>query len=170
MDFQELAAARYSLRKFSDHPVEPEILETVLRAGLAAPTAHNNQPQHVFVLRSQEAREKAKSCTPYTFGAPVLLVVTYDSKKSWHRELDGKDHGEIDAAITAAHLMLQAADLGLGTTYVGVFDPVKLAELFPETADYTPIAILPLGYPAESAHPARLHGERKPLSEFCTEL
>ena len=54
MDFQALSAARYSLRKFSPQPVEQEKLDLILEAGRNAPTAHNNQPQRIFVLRSPE--------------------------------------------------------------------------------------------------------------------
>ena len=50
-------------------------------------------------------------------------------------------------------MMLQAADLGLGTTYVGMFDPEKLHAAFPELAGLTPIALLPMGYPAEAPIP-----------------
>jgi Nitroreductase len=170
MEFEKLAAARYSLRKFSDRPVEREKLELVVKAAQAAPTAHNLQPQHIFVMSSASAREKVLRCTPFNFGAPVVLVVAYNAESAWHRELDGKNHGEIDAAISAAHMMLQAADIGLGTTYVGVFDPAKLLAEFPEMQGFTPIALLPLGYPAEGAHPSRLHADRKPLEEFYTEL
>lgn len=170
MDFEKLAAARYSLRKFDGRAVEREKLELVMKAAQTAPTAHNQQPQKIFVLQSDEAKEKAHRCTPFNFGAPVILAVAYDASKAWVREVDGKNHGEIDAAISAAQMMLQAADLGLGTTYVGVFDPSALLKEFPEMAGYTPIALLPLGYPAEGAHPSRLHGDRKPLSELYTEL
>lgn len=99
-----------------------------------------------------------------------MLVVAYDPAVSWKRETDGKDHGEIDASIAAAQMMLQAADLGLGTTYVGMFQPEKLLEAFPEMAGTRPIALLPLGYPAEGAHPARLHSDRRPVEELVKYL
>ena len=89
---------------------------------------------------------------------------------AWKREDDGKNHGEIDAAIAVTQMMLQAADLGLGTTYVGMFDPEKLHAAFPELAGLTPIALLPMGYPAEGAHPSRLHTDRKPLEELVRYL
>ena len=60
MDFAKLAAERYSLRKFSDRPVEAEKLSAVLEAGRNAPTAHNLQPQRIFVLQSSEALEKVE--------------------------------------------------------------------------------------------------------------
>lgn len=170
MDFEALSAARYSLRKFSGQPVEPEKLALILEAGRNAPTAHNNQPQRIFVLQSPEALEKADACMGSHFHPPVIIAVAYDPEVSWKRETDGKDHGEIDATIAATQMMLQAADLGLGTTYVGMFEPEKLLAAFPEMSGTRPIALLPLGYPAEGAHPARLHAERRPLGELVKYL
>ena len=170
MDFAKLAAERYSLRKFSDRPVEAEKLAAVLESGRNAPTAHNFQPQRIPVLQSPEALEKVDGCTGAHFNPPVMLVVAYDPAVSWKRETDGKDHGEIDAAIAATQMMLQAADLGLGTTYVGMFEPEKLRAAFPELEGLVPIALLPLGYPAEGAHPSRLHADRKPMEELVKYL
>lgn len=98
-------------------------------------------------------------------------MVCYDESAAWVRTgVDEKNHGEIDAAIATTQIMLQATDLGLGTTYVGVFDPERLRQELPELAGRTPIALLPVGYPAEGAHPSKLHTQRKPLEEFYTEL
>nr|WP_325196933.1 nitroreductase family protein [uncultured Oscillibacter sp.] len=170
MDFEKLSAERYSLRKFSDRPVEQEKLDLILEAGRNAPTAHNLQPQRIFVIRTPETLEKADGCTAAHFHPPVILVVAYDPESAWKRETDGKNHGEIDAAIAATQMMLQAADLGLGTTYVGMFEPEKLLAAFPEMEGLCPIAMLPLGYPAEGAHPARLHAQRKPMEELVRYL
>ena len=170
MEFLQLSEARYSLRKFSDRPVEAEKLAAILEAGRNAPTAHNLQPQRIFVLRSPEALEKADACTAAHFHPPVILVVAYDPEAAWKRETDGKNHGEIDASIAATQMMLEAADLGLGTTYVGMFEPEKLLAAFPEMAGLVPIAMLPLGYPAEGAHPAQLHTERKPMEQLVKYL
>ncbi|MCI9332280.1 MAG: nitroreductase [Oscillibacter sp.] len=170
MDFQTLAATRYSLRKFDARPVEPEKLALILEAGRNGPSAHNNQPQRIFVLQSPQALEKADACSGSHFDPPVILAVAYDPAVSWKREGDGKDHGEIDAAIAVTQMMLQAADLGLGTTYIGKFEPDKLLEAFPEMAGTCPIALLPLGYPAEGAHPSRLHTDRRPMEELVKYL
>ena len=170
MTFAELSAVRYSLRKFASTPVEQEKLDLILGAGRNAPTAHNNQPQRIFVIRTPEALEKADACTAAHFHPPVILVVAYDPEPAWKREHDGKNHGEIDAAIAATQMMLQAADLGLGTTYVGMFEPEKLLAAFPEMEGLVPIAMLPLGYPAENARPSRLHADRMPLEEMVKYL
>ena len=84
MDFKALSEARYSVRKFGDAPVEAEKLELVLEAGRNAPTAHNYQPQRIFVLESKEALEKADACTASHFHPPIMLVVAYDSSVSWN--------------------------------------------------------------------------------------
>ena len=170
MNFAELSAQRYSLRKFSDRPVEDALLQQVLEAGRNAPTAHNNQPQRIFVLQSPEAMEKADACMGCHFHPPVIIAVGYDPAVSWHRETDGKDHGEIDATIAVTQMMLQAADLGLGTTYVGLFEPEKMLAAFPEMAGVQLTALLPLGYPAEGAHPAKLHAQREPMEKLVKYL
>ena len=170
MDFEKLSAERYSLRKYSDRPVEPEKLALILEAGRNAPTAHNLQPQRIFVIQSPEALEKADGCMGSHFHPPVILAVACDLEEAWKRETDGKNHGEIDAAIAATQMMLQAADLGLGTTYVGMFEPEKLWAAFPEMQGTMPVAMLTLGYPTEGAHPSRLHASRKPLEELVKYL
>jgi len=170
MDFVKLSAERYSLRKFSDRGVEQEKLDAILEAGRNAPTAHNLQPQRIFVIQSMAAAEKLEACIHAHFHPPVHLVVAYDPEAAWKREDDGKNHGEIDAAIAVTQMMLQAADLGLGSTYVGMFDPEKMLEAFPEMSGLIPIAVLPLGYPAENAHPSRLHASRKELDALVKYL
>jgi nitroreductase len=56
--------------------------------------------------------------------------------------------------------MPQAADLGLGTCWVMHFDPVKATELFALPEHIVPVAMLPVGYPANDAAPAPMHGEK----------
>ena len=73
MTFLELAAERYSVRKFSDRPVEEEKLNKILEAVRLAPTAVNKQPQRVYVLRSAEAMETARTLSPCLYGASLLL-------------------------------------------------------------------------------------------------
>ena len=99
-----------------------------------------------------------------------VLEAGHNAPKAWNREGDMKNHGEIDATIAATQMMLQAADLGLGTCYVGMFSQEKLHELFPEMKGLVATAMLPLGYPAETAHPSRLHTDRMPLDEMVIRL
>ena len=165
MSFLELAKKRYSVRSFSSRPVEDEKVALVLEAGRLAPTATNAQPQRVLVLSGQEDMEKLAQCSKFTFGAPMALVVCADESEAWVRSYDGKNHAEVDACIVATHMMLAAAEQGLGTTWVGVFQPGVLSETFGLPASVVPVAVLPLGYPAENAAPSGNHEKRKPLEE-----
>lgn len=165
MDFLQLAQERFSVRSFSERPIEREKLEAVLRAGQLAPTACNLQPQTLLVLQSTEALERYRRCTVCHFNAPLAILVCYDKTLCWTREYDEKTSGEIDASIAAAHMMLEAADLGLGCTWVMHFIPEAVREEFQLPEAYVPVCFLAMGYPAEDAKPSRMHGERKPLKE-----
>lgn len=153
MDFMQLAQSRYSLRQFSSRAVEKEKLDLILEAGRLAPTACNNQPQRILVIESKEALAKIRRCTPCHFNAPVVLLVCYDKKESWKRGYDGKDFGDVDASIVGTHLMFETAALGLGSTWVGYFDPAAVKDEFSLPDDLIPVSLFPLGYPAEGAGP-----------------
>lgn len=128
MDFLELAKNRFSLRKFSDKKVEKEKIDYILAAMQAAPTAVNFQPQRILVLTDEKELEKVSKCTKFAFNPPLNFLVCYDKETSWTRGNDGHDEGEIDAAIVATHMMLAAKSVGLGTTWVGSFNPKDVKE------------------------------------------
>jgi nitroreductase len=167
MNFRELAAERDSVRKFDSRPVEPEKIDLVLEAARLAPTAANKQPQRILVITGEEALVKIDKCTACRFAAPLVFLVGYDTDKCWVREkYDGAKSGEIDASIVATHMMLQAADIGLGTTWVMYFDPVKTREEFKLPANIIPVAFLPAGYPAAGAAPSDRHALREPREKL----
>ena len=171
MTFQELAHARYSVRSFQDAPIREEELNLILEAGRVAPTACNNQPQKIFVAKSEESRKKLASVCRCTFDAPVILVVCYDRSRDWKNKLQpGYESGETDAAIVCTHMMLQAFELGIGSCWVGYFnaDDVSKALALPE--NLTASALLPIGYPAENAKPAPMHTQYRDLSLTVTEI
>ena len=170
MDFAKLSKARYSLRKFSERPLEEEKLALILEAGRNAPTAKNFQPQRIFVAATPETVAKADRCTVCHFGEPVVLIVGYDPEVSAKHSHCTLDFGVMDATIALTQMMLQATDLGVGNICIGLFEPEKIYEEFPQTKGTIPVSMIFLGYPAEDAHPAHLHDERIPLSEMVTRL
>ena len=86
MDFLQLAENRYSVRKFTECPVEREIIDKILRAGTLAPTAKNLQPQRILVMDTQETLEKLDRATKCRFGAPAAMLVCYDRDVCWKRD------------------------------------------------------------------------------------
>lgn len=165
MDLMKLFKERYSVRSFSDKKVESEKLNLILDAGRLAPTAVNFQPQRIFVLQSDDAINKLKNCTRYHFDAPLALLVCYDNTVSWKRGYDNKDMGEVDASIVTTQMLLEIANLGLGTTWVGHFDPAAVIKEFNLAENIIPVALLPIGYPSETAAPNPRHEERLDLSQ-----
>ena len=166
MDFLELAKNRYSVRKFKAQKVEKEKLDLILEAGRIAPTGCNYQPQRILVIDDEALILKLKACTNYTFGAPVVLMVCYDSSTCWKNATNNVMGGEQDACIVTTQMMLEAAYLGLGSTWVGGFDLPTLRKLFEIPEYLVPVALLPLGYPADDAHPAHLHDKRYDMEHF----
>jgi nitroreductase len=163
MDFLTLAKERYSTRKFSEKKVEQETLHLILEAGRLAPTAVNYQPQRILVIENNDALTKLKACTPYHFNAPLALLICYDINASWTRPDDQKNMGVVDASIVTTHMHLQAAALGLGSTWVGHFNPEKIKQAFDLPDFLIPVAILPIGYPREDSRPHPLHNKRNPI-------
>lgn len=165
-DFLTLAEQRFSVRKFSDRPIEQTILEKILHAGQIAPTACNKQPQKVFVLRSKEALEKLRMCTYSHFHAPLAILVCYDQTLSWKRDFDGQDSGWVDASIVTTHMMLEAWEQGIGSTWIMHFIPEAVRTEFQLPHSFVPVALLVMGYPAKDASPHPTHTQSKSLDEL----
>lgn len=163
MNLIELFKNRYSVRKFTSQKVEKEKIDAILEAGKLAPTAVNYQPQRIFVIESEESLEKLKSVTPYHFNSPLAFLICYDNTVSWKNPFDNKDEGIIDASIVTTHMMLEITNLGLGSTWVGYFDPKNVKTVYNLPDNIVPVAILPVGYPDKD--PSNLHNERLDLSK-----
>ena len=171
MTFLELAKARYSVRSFKDQPVSDEHLKLILEAGRVAPTACNNQPQKIYIAKSEESRKKLASVCHCTFDAPVILVVCYDRTRDWKNKLQpGYESGETDAAIVCTHMMLQAFELGIGSCWVGYFNAQVVSDILGLPENITVSALLPMGYPSENAKPLGLHSQYREFTDTIEEI
>ena len=165
MGFLELAKSRFSVREFSDQKIGKDAVEKILEAGRVAPTAHNYQPQRLFVIESEEGLAKLRKCTTSHYNAPLAVLVCFDKDECWKREYDGKASGDIDAAIVCTHMMLEAADLGIGSTWVMHYIPEAVKEEFELPDNLESTAILVMGYAKEGLAPSPMHSENKPVGE-----
>lgn len=165
MEYSQLIRERYSVRKLSEQPVEESKVNAILEAARVSPTAVNKQPYRILVLRKKEDMEKLAECTPYTFNAPMALIVCSKADEAWVRPYDNYNSHIIDASVIGTQIMLAIHDLGLGSTWVGHFDPAKVQELFNLPAGVEPVVVFPIGYLAPEARPAGLHSKRRPLEE-----
>ncbi len=76
-----------------------------------------------------------------------------DVQAAWRRASDGQSYALVDAAIAMDHLILAAAEQGLGTCWIGAFDPEAAREVLGLPEGILPVAFTPLGYPADKARP-----------------
>lgn len=168
MDFLKLAEERYSVRKFTNEPVSQEIIDKILKAGHVAPTACNYQPQRIFVINSPEGLEKLNNCTRCQFGASCAMLVLYNKDECWVRKYDGENSGFVDASIVTTHMMMEATELGIGSTWVMHFNPAKMIEEFSIPENLVPVALLVMGHPAPDAAPIDMHSKFRPLDEVVS--
>ncbi len=158
MDFLELVESRYSVRDYQDKAIEEDKMALILKAGQLAPTAANKQPQKIYILKSQAALEKIRSITRCAFNAPVVLMFAYDGELDWKNKYqEGIHAGEQDVSIVATHMMLEAANLGIGSCWVNAFanDQAKAAFNLPTPEQV--VLLMPLGYASSEATPSVMH-------------
>lgn len=168
MEFLEMAKKRFSVRDYTAQKVEPEKLNKILEAAHVAPTAANLQPVHLIVAQSGEALAKVSKAANI-YGAPVAIVVCADHSRAWVRPFDKKQTGDIDASILTDHMMLQAAELGLGSVWICYFKPDVLSKEFGLPANLEPVNILAVGYSAEGeGDPNRFDTQRIPISALVS--
>lgn len=160
----EAIRTRRSVRAYKPDPIPEEVLMQVLDAARLAPSAGNRQPWVFYVVRSPEVKEKLRAAygAEWLHAAPVVIVACGLRESSWTRA-DGKNYCDVDVTIAMDHLILAAWELGLGTCWIGAFDAAKLKEALALPEGVDPVAMTPLGYPAEepAAKP------RKPMEEFA---
>lgn len=164
MDFSELIEQRYSVRSYRAIAVEPEKLQRVLEAARLAPTAANRQPFGIVVIQTAGREEELRRIygAEWFVQAPVVIGICVMPTAGWTRRSDGKSYCDVDAAIVMDHLILAAANLGLGTCWIAAFDPAAARHVLGLPEGVEPIAFTPLGYPADRLGPK----QRKPLAEL----
>lgn len=167
MDLLKLMRDRYSCRRYSTETVKEEDIEKILEAAKIAPTTHNEQPQRIYVVKSEEGKAKLMKDFKFDFKAPCYLVCGYNEEEAWKNPLDNnKDSGEVDISIVITHMMLMAEELGLGACWIGRITPelVKKNLNIPENVKV--VAVLSLGYHREDDRPSKLHTIRRSNEEL----
>lgn len=172
MTFAEMAEKRYSVKKFSDKPIEEDKLRRVLEVAEKAPTAKNAQSPRVYVLKSPEAMAKARGLTRCVYGAPTVLLFAYDKNEAYtYPDTEAHhDSGAEDCSIVATHVMFAAMEEGLGTCWVNWFSPSEAKKAFHLPDNEEVVLLMDIGYAAETAKPLPTHSRKKPLDEVVKAL
>jgi nitroreductase len=151
-DILETIFKRRSIRKFQDKPVEQEKLVTLLKAGMAAPTASNNQPWEFVVVDDPAVMEQFRTRMKYgPYNAPAAIVVCHNpnigkaqrSNRFWQQ----------DCAAAVQNILIGALGLGLATVWLGSHPNEETAAIVKEIVhlpeEIIPMAVVYIGYPAE---------------------
>jgi nitroreductase len=160
--FLDLCRKRRSIRSYRPDPVPEEKLEYVLEAGRLAPSWKNNQCWR-FVVVTDEEKRKAISGREWHAEAPIIIVGCA------YPELSGSKFGQqyymLDMGIAMEHMILAAAEQGLGTCWIGgQFDEPTVKQALGIPDGVRVVALTPLGYPAETPGLK----DRKPMDEIVS--
>lgn len=167
MEFFDLMQKRQSIRKWHEKPVERTKLNCILEAINRAPSAGNFQSYEVYVVKSAERRKAIAAATwdqGYIADAPVMLVFCSHPTRCDYP--GAETYALEDTAIACTFALLAVTALGLGAVWIGAFDPKAIAEVMKLPHDQIPIALLPIGYGAET--PERT--TRRGIEDFVHEV
>jgi nitroreductase len=163
--------SRKSVRHFVDKPISKEDLMVILKAGMAAPTARNQQPWAFVVITDKEVRTKLAEGLPYTKmvkDASAAIIVCGVMAKA----LQGEEQSFWiqDCSAATENILLAAESLGLGAVWSGMY-PLEgrmkyVREVLKIPEDVVPLNVIPIGYPAgdenpkDKFNPATIHWEK----------
>ena len=160
--------SRRSIRKYTDEPVNDDVVERLLRAAMAAPSAGNQQPWEFIVIRDRDVLAAIPGVHPYSSMVPkaqlAILICGDRGKERWPQ------YWEQDCSAATENLLIAAAQLGLGAVWLGVH-PLEervdgMRALLGTPRAITPFSLVPVGWPAEEKAPSdryepdRVHHDR----------
>lgn len=147
---------RTSVRDYADTPILDETLDTIIRAGMAAPTALNLQPWKFVVVNQRNLLDSlAKGNWRAAAKAQAAIVVCGDTTNVCPGE--GKDFWIQDCSAATENILLAAHAVGLGAVWCGCH-PVNerinmVREIFEIPDSIVPLSVIMLGYPAQQQEP-----------------
>ncbi len=157
MEMQAAVRARRSVRAFQDDPLSEEQLRGLLELANWAPSAGNLQARDFVVVRDANTRRalaRAALDQEFVAQAPAVVVVCGNARRIRRYGARGRDLYMIqDAAAAIQTLLLLAHEAGIAGTWVGAFDEDPVSRLLGLPAHVRPLALVPLGLPAESPEP-----------------
>lgn len=158
MDFLGLIQSRRSVRAFGSRDIEKQKIDMLLEAAKWAPSAGNMQARDFILVREKNIKEKIAAAAlnqDFISEAPLVVVACANKKKSSMRYGPrGESLYSIqDATIAVQNMLLMAHSIGLGSCWVGAFNEEQVKEILKIPEGIKPIAIVPIGYPAEKPPP-----------------
>jgi len=149
MDVMEAIRTRRSIRSYAEQSIPDQTLREVLEAFRLAPSANNEQPWKLLVVRDRESKEwLARACHGQSFIAQADAVCVACGLPNSSKIGGYITSVYVDVAIALDHLTLAAQARGLGTCWIGAFDEPAIKKLLGIPKEVRVIAVTPLGVPA----------------------
>jgi len=164
METLDVILKRRSIRRFTDQPVEKEIILRLLEAAMAAPSAMNAQPWEFVVITEPKVLERIHNSSLFAkMKAPVVISVL--GSRRMQKNKAGERFWVQDCSAASENILLAATAFGLGSVWVGVH-PVTLFEdqisrILNLPEGVRPLNLLFIGYPAEEKEPRTQYEEQR---------
>lgn len=157
--------ARTSVRTFRNQLVEPQKINQLLKAAMAAPSAGGQRPWEFYGVRNKISLLRLATCSPHAKcvkDAPFAIVACTRS------DVQFPELTAMDMSAAVENLLLAAVSLELGAVWLAVAPyadrMAEVAKVLSLPEGVTPFAIVPVGYPASTTHkiperydPTRVH-------------
>ncbi len=161
MELSDAIARRVSIRAYQDRPIPKDLITEFIRQAHLAPSAGNLQARDFIVVDNQGVKDQlAAAANHQTFiaDAPYIIAVCANTQRIATYACRGTSLYMIqDAAAAVEHLLLLAADHGLGSCWIGAFDDQQVARILDLPSHVIPQALVPIGYPAKPGSPHQRH-------------
>ncbi|PIY95806.1 MAG: nitroreductase [Candidatus Kerfeldbacteria bacterium CG_4_10_14_0_8_um_filter_42_10] len=169
MEFKKTIELRHSVRHFLKQPIKNEKINSILDVVNNCPSAGNLQSYKIYLIKKQDVKkELAAAALDQEFIAQAPIVMVFCAKQEECAAKYGARGKNLyslqDATIAASYAQLAAADLNIGTVWVGAFDSEKVKSVL--RTSYLPVAIIPMGYYSEKS----FLRERKQKSQIVEEI
>ena len=144
----EAIKKRKSVRHYLEKEIPKDILMEIMEAARLAPSASNRQPWRFIVVQDKDLRQKLMQASRnQPFVGEASVVVAGCATNTNHIMPNGVHSYPVDLAIALDHISLQAADLGLGTCWIGAFNQEKVKDILHIPENVTIVCLMTLGYP-----------------------
>lgn len=151
MDAMEAIRTRRSVRRYTDEPVTDGEILAVLKAGMQAPSARNQQPWAFVVVRDRKILDEITQVHPYAkmlAQAQAAIAVCGDTARQ-----QAEGYWVQDCSACTQNILLAAHALGLGAVWLGVHPReervVEIRRLLELPDTVFPLGLISVGRPAE---------------------
>ncbi len=151
---------RASVRSYTGEQINDSLVNKILRAGMAAPTAANQQPWQFIVVNEQNLKDSITAAFEYTKmveNCSFAVVVCGDMDNLFEGDIPDGGFWVEDCSAASENMLLAAHALGIGGVWCGIY-PIKdredrLRSILNLPSNLTPLNVMAFGYPAHPVAP-----------------